>query len=91
MNKTELINVITGRIEGASKKQTTEYLDTLIDTITETLATGEEVNLVGFLKLSVVDTPAREARNPQTGESVPVAAGRKVKVKALKNLKELFK
>jgi DNA-binding protein HU-beta len=52
------------------------------------LKKGEDVSLIGFLSLKVVDTKARNARNPKTGKEIKVPAGKKVKVVLGKNLKE---
>lgn len=45
-----------------------------IDEITAQLAAGNEVKFTGFGKFTTVDKPAREGRNPQTGETMKIAA-----------------
>ena len=52
------------------------------------LKRGEDIRLPAFGVFDVKDTAARTARNPQTGEEVAVAAGRKVRFKAGKALKD---
>jgi DNA-binding protein HU-beta len=45
-----------------------------IDEITAQLAAGNEVKFTGFGKFTTVDKPAREGRNPQTGETMKIAS-----------------
>jgi DNA-binding protein HU-beta len=88
MNKTELAAELSVR-QGLSKKDSEATVDSLFDIIVETLQSGEGVNIFKTLSLDVVPTNARTARNPQTGAVVQVPAGRKVKVKLLKLLKDI--
>ena len=57
------------------------------NTIIEVLKNGDEVSLLGFGKFSVVDVAEREARNPQTGETMTVAAHKAPKFKFASNVK----
>lgn len=91
MNKTELAKAVAAKVEGATNKQAGEFVEAVFDAIKDTLAEGEEVNVAGFAKFSVVETSPRVARNLQTGEEIQVPAGKKVKVKVLKGLKEVVK
>lgn len=52
------------------------------------LKSGGEVNLTGFGKFSVTERGARKGRNPQTGESVDIAASKTPAFKAGNSLKE---
>lgn len=52
-------------------------------------ANGSVVNIKDFGKLAIQDRPARVGRNPQTGESVQIAAKRVPKFTFAKALKEL--
>ncbi len=89
MNKKELIDALAEKT-GKSRKESAEFLDALIGTVKEELKKGGSVNLVGFGSFKVVERPAREARNPRTGEKIQVPA-RKVPVfKAGKDLKEML-
>lgn len=80
MNKSELIAEVSERT-GFSKSDVDLAVSALLDTISDTVADGEKVSLVGFGTFERRDRPARTARNPQTGESVKVA---KTKVPAFK-------
>lgn len=87
MNKTELITAMAEQTE-LSKKDVEKTLKAFIDTVTEELKKGEKVQLVGFGTFEVTERAAREGRNPQTGETIEIAACIAPKFKAGKQLKE---
>ena len=62
-----------------------------IDVVAEELKAGEKVQLVGFGTFEVSERSARQGRNPQTGETIEIAASRTPKFKAGKALKDLVK
>jgi Bacterial nucleoid DNA-binding protein len=90
MKKTELAHLVASKTE-LTKGKAEEVVGAVFDAIIETLKSGEEVNIAGFAKFEVAETKAREARNPQTGETIQVPAGRKIKIKQLKGLKDAVK
>ncbi len=49
---------------------------------------GDEVSLAGFGKFKVKDTPARQGRNPATGQPIDIAASRKLGFSAAKQVKD---
>ena len=59
------------------------------DVVSEELKKGEKIQLVGFGTFEVVDRPAREGRNPKTGETMSIAASKAPKFKAGKALKDM--
>ena len=71
MNKQEFVKRLAVNT-GASQAQSKEFLDAFLDTVTEVLAEGEDVNFVGFGKFSVVERAGRVGRNPQTGEELVI-------------------
>ncbi len=87
MNKTELIDAVA---EGAdiSKAAATRAVDTVLGSITDTLAKGETVALVGFGTFSVKNRAARTGRNPRTGEAIDIPAAKVPSFKAGKALKD---
>jgi DNA-binding protein HU-beta len=87
MNKGELVAKIA---EGAdiTKASAARALDSLISSITEELAGGGEVALVGFGTYKVNDRAARTGRNPQTGSEIQIAAAKVPAFKADKALKD---
>jgi DNA-binding protein HU-beta len=70
-----------------SKKAAESVLDDFVALITRQLAKGDKIRLSGLGILQVRDRPARTARNPRTGESVAVAASKKIAFRPAKELK----
>ena len=90
MNKTELINAMAEKAE-LSKKDAEKALNAFIDTVTEELADGGKVQLIGFGAFETSERAARMGRNPQTGEEMEIPASIVPKFKAGKALKEAVK
>ena len=87
VNKQELIENIAGSAE-ITKAAAARALDTVVESITESLKKGDSVVLVGFGTFSVRDRAARTGRNPQTGQEIQIAAAKVPAFKAGKALKE---
>ena len=90
MNKTELIKNVAQNAE-ISKKEATVVVQTVVESITNALAAGEKVQLIGFGTFEVRERAARTGRNPQTGEEMQIAASKVPAFKAGKELKEAVK
>lgn len=73
MNKAELIEVAADKAL-TTQKQTNAVLNALIEAITEAVASGDKVTLVGFGSFESRDRKAREGRNPKTGETMTIPA-----------------
>ena len=86
MNKTELVSAMAERL-GASKKHSEEALTVALDLITEALAEGEKVQLVGFGSFEVRERAPRIGRNSRTKEEVTIPASKAVQFKSGKVLK----
>jgi DNA-binding protein HU-beta len=80
MNKSQLINSISDKT-GLSKSKSKEVLEAVTSTITETLADGDKVTLVGFGTFTTTERPARKAMNPKTSEVIDVPEKRVAKFK----------
>ncbi len=87
MNKTELIAAIAAKSE-LSKKDSEKALKAFEDAVTEELVKGGKVQLVGFGTFDVAERAAREGRNPQTGEVMPIPASKAPRFKVGKALKD---
>ena len=87
MNKSQLIDKIA---DGAdiSKAAAGRALDAFIDAVGEALKEGVQVALVGFGTFAVRERAARSGRNPQTGATIEIAAGKVPAFKAGKALKD---
>ena len=88
MNKTELVVAMAEKTE-LSKKDAEKALKAFTDVVAEELAKGEKIQLVGFGTFEVVDRPARDGRNPKTGDPMKIAASKAPKFKAGKALKDV--
>ena len=88
MNKTELVAAMAENAE-LSKKDAEKALKAFTDVVAEELKNGGKIQLVGFGTFEVAERKAREGRNPQTGEIMPIAASKAPKFKAGKALKDL--
>ena len=89
MNKTELVAAIAEKAE-LSKKDAEKALKAFTETVAETLQNGDKIQLVGFGTFEVSERAAREGRNPQTGETMKIAASKAPKFKAGKALKDMI-
>ena len=89
MNKSELITSMAGKSE-LTKKDTEKALKAFMDSIQETLAKGDKVQLVGFGTFLVKDRAARTGRNPKTREVIQILASKALIFKAGKDLKDLI-
>ena len=89
MNKTELIAAMAEKME-TTKKDAGIALEAFTDAVTDALVAGEKVQLVGFGTFEVSERAAREGRNPQTGETMTIAASKAPKFKAGKALKDMI-
>ena len=87
MNKTELIAAIAEKTE-LSIKDAEKALKAFTEVVEEELKKGEKIQLVGFGTFEVSERAAREGRNPQTGETMQIAASKSPKFKAGKALKD---
>lgn len=72
-----------------SNKKAEVQVKAIIDCIAENVAAGHEINLPGFGKFKTNHRPAREARNPKTGEMIPVAAKTAPKFLPAKQFKDM--
>ncbi len=87
MNKAELVEKIALHTK-IPKVQAEAILDATLLTITQTVAIGEDVKLVGFGSFSRAIRKSREGRNPKTGESVKIPGTKVPKFKPGKEFKD---
>ena len=87
MNKTELTDAVAEAAE-ITKADAARALDAVLNSISETLAKGEQVSLIGFGTFLVRERAARTGRNPQTGAEIKIAAAKVPAFKPGKALKD---
>ena len=80
MNKAELVSAIAEKTE-LKKVEAEKAVKAFVEVVTEELKKGGKVQLVGFGTFEVSKRAAREGRNPQTGDSIKIAAKNVVKFK----------
>lgn len=90
MNKNELVNAIAEKA-GLTKVDAKAALDATVAAVTEALAKGDKVSLIGFGTFSVVEKGERTGINPRTKESITIAARKAVKFKQGAELSEAVK
>jgi DNA-binding protein HU-beta len=87
LNKTDLITSVSEKTD-VTKKDAERLINAVLSSIEEALANNEKVQLVGFGTFEVKERAARVGRNPQTGETINIAAAKVPTFKAGKGLKE---
>ena len=87
MNKTELVAAMAEQAD-MTKKDAEKALTAFTEVVSKELKKGGKVQLVGFGTFEVAERAAREGRNPQTGETMKIAAAKAPKFKAGKALKD---
>lgn len=87
MNKNDLVAHVASTT-GLSPEEAGSAVDAVFNGITETLANGGQVRLVGFGTFSVANRKATTGRNPRTGEAIQIPASNVPKFKAGKALKK---
>ncbi|MBQ1328592.1 MAG: HU family DNA-binding protein [Eubacterium sp.] len=87
MNKSELVSAIAEKTS-LKKSDAEKAVKAFTEVVAEELKKGDKVQLVGFGTFEVLERPAREGRNPRTGETMKIAASKAPKFKAGKALKD---
>ena len=89
-NKQDLIAKVAETAE-LSKKQAALVVNTVFETISESLSNGEKVQIIGFGSFDVRERAERKGRNPQAGAELVIPASKVPGFKAGKALKEVVK
>ncbi|AOF98305.1 MULTISPECIES: HU family DNA-binding protein [unclassified Sphingobium] len=87
MNNSDLIDTVA-TAHDLSKADAKKIIDGVISAIVDAAAKGEEISLNGFGKFKVKESAAREGRNPATGETIQIAASKKLGFTAAKAVKD---
>ena len=90
MTKQEFIDRVADQTN-LSKRDATEAVEAVLETIKSTLRSGGEISFTGFGKFTVADRGARQGVNPQTGERIQIAATRVPRFSAGSGLKSAVK
>jgi len=87
MKKPELAAAIALKAD-MTKEKAGEILNIITDEITNAVSQNDSVSLIGFGTFSQRSRSARTGKNPQTGQTIQIAASNTVGFKAGKALKE---
>ena len=88
MKQSDIIDHVMKNYEGKPRSEATTAYSVVCSAIVAALSEDVSVRLKGLGTLKVVDTKARTARNPKTGASIDIAAGKKVRFLPSQALKE---
>lgn len=86
MNKGDLVDAVADVL--STKKEAQEAVECVFETIKKALQKSESVQIVGFGSFKVSKRDARQGRNPQTGETIQIAARMVPKFTPAKALKD---
>lgn len=87
MNKAEFVKAVAEKT-GSTKKDASIAVNAVLDTVVETLKSGDDISIVGFGKFYVTDVAERQGHNPQTGETMVIEAHKAPKFKFGKAVKD---
>lgn len=87
MNNSDLAERLAAET-GHTKTDARKIVDIAFAAVAEAAAKGEEISINGFGKFKVKGSPAREGRNPSTGETIKIAASKKLTFTPAKAVKE---
>lgn len=87
MNKTQLVDVVAKNAD-MKKKDAEAAVTAVLDAISDALAEGDKVQLVGFGTFEVRERAERAGHNPSTGEKITIAASKNPAFSASKALKD---
>lgn len=87
MNTAEIADQVAAGA-GLGKSEAKKLVDSVFAVITDAATRGEEISINGFGKFKVKDSPAREGRNPANGETIQIAASKKLGFTPAKAVKD---
>lgn len=87
MNNSELVEKLAAA-HNLTKTDAKKIVDSVFDAIAEAASSGDEIALNGFGKFKVKSSPAREGRNPANGETIQIAASKKLTFSPAKAIKD---
>ena len=88
MTKSELITVLAEKQSLLQKHDVEAAVNCMLEQMEDALAQGQRIEIRGFGSFDLHRRPARQARNPKTGESVPVSATVVIHFKPGKDFKD---
>lgn len=87
LNKSGLIDAVSKNTE-IPAATVAKVIESLQETVMDTVASGVEVKLMGFLSIEPTVRSERQLKNPRTGEDILVPESKSVRVRAMKNFRD---
>ena len=87
MTTNDLIDAVAAQA-GVTRAEAKKLVDSVFGAIMDAASKGDEVAIAGFGKFKVKASPARDGRNPSTGETIKIAASKKLTFAAAKAVKD---
>jgi integration host factor subunit alpha len=87
LTKAQIIEEISNR-NGFTMKKSSDVVESLLEILKSTLASGDDVLISGFGKFCVKDKDSRRGRNPATGEDMMLSARKVVTFKCSASLRD---
>jgi integration host factor subunit alpha len=87
MTKADIVEEVYSRV-GFSKKESSEVVETVLETIKNTLEKGSMVKIAGFGNFVIRSKGPRKGRNPKTGQEIEITPRKVVTFKPSQVLKE---
>jgi DNA-binding protein HU-beta len=91
VTKADFLDKLAGDERIGSKKAASEAVEAVLDTISDVLASGDDVSFTGFGKFHVAERGPRQGVNPRTGERITIPGGRVPRFSAGSALKSRVK
>jgi integration host factor subunit beta len=88
MTKSELIETVAMQVNTFSRKDVEMIIDTLFQSMTDSLSNGEKVEIRGFGSFKIKERSGRQGRNPKSGENIFIESKKVPFFKAGKEIKE---
>ena len=90
MTKAEIIDAVHALDGAMSKKEASDLVEAIFETMKETLASGRKIKISGFGNFVVRDKKERPGLNPRTRERIVLSARRVVRFKPSPVLKVML-
>lgn len=87
LNKSGLIETIS-KSSDLPAEVVAKVVDSLQETVMDSVANGVEVKLMGFLSIEPTVRSERQLKNPRTGEDILVPASKAIRVRAMKKFRD---
>lgn len=88
MTKSELIEAVAAKVTNFSRKDVEIIVETLFESMANSLAQGDKVEIRGFGSFKIKERDGRQGRNPKSGENIFIDAKKVPFFKAGKEIRE---